>query len=149
MQTGGSATARLFFASRCFSVGLSGQPGGRRKITHRFIGGSRSARWPQSRQGRKKCRESSTRWDGFSAVLMGLASGSIDSTISRPYPSAMNLERIRNRVSGGGFRPFALRTSDGREYPVRHVECVLVGPRSLAVLDREGEIVTLDPCISW
>ena len=55
----------------------------------------------------------------------------------------MNLERIRNRVSGGGFRPFALRTSDGREYPVRHR--VLVGPRSLAVLDREGEIVTLDP----
>jgi len=81
----------------------------------------------------------------FLPSLMGLASGSIDSTISRPYPSAMNLERIRNRVSGGGFRPFALRTSDGREYPVRHHECVLVGPRSLAVLDREGEIVTLDP----
>jgi hypothetical protein len=56
----------------------------------------------------------------------------------------MNLERIRLRVSGGGFHPFVLRTSDGREYPVRHPEMVLVAPRSLAVVDRDGEIVTLD-----
>jgi hypothetical protein len=56
----------------------------------------------------------------------------------------MDLARIRQRVSGGGFRPFALRTTDGREYAVRHPELVLVGPRSLAVLDRDGEIVTLD-----
>ena len=56
----------------------------------------------------------------------------------------MNLGAIRRRVSGGGFRPFALRTSDGREYPVRHPEMVLVAPRSIAVVDREGEIVTLD-----
>ncbi len=56
----------------------------------------------------------------------------------------MNLERIRQRVSGGGFHPFALRTSDGREYPIRHPEMVLVAPRSLAVVDRDGEIVTID-----
>ena len=56
----------------------------------------------------------------------------------------MNLERIRRRLSGGGFHPFALRTADGREYPVRHPEMVLVAPRSLAVVDRDGEIVTLD-----
>jgi len=56
----------------------------------------------------------------------------------------MNLERIRQRVSGGGFHPFALRTSDGREYAVRHPEMLLVAPRSLAVVDRDGEIVTLD-----
>ena len=56
----------------------------------------------------------------------------------------MNLERIRQRVSGGGFQPFALRTSEGREYPVRHPEIVLVAPRSIAVVDRDGEIVTLD-----
>jgi len=56
----------------------------------------------------------------------------------------MNLERIRHRVSGGGFQPFALRASDDREYPVRHPEMVLVAPRSLAVVDRDGEIVTLD-----
>lgn len=57
----------------------------------------------------------------------------------------MNLERIRQRVTGGGFTPFAVRTSDGHEYAVRHPEMILVAPRSLAVVDREGEIVTLDP----
>jgi len=36
----------------------------------------------------------------------------------------MNLERIRQRVVGGGFRPFALRASDGRQYAVRHAELV-------------------------
>jgi hypothetical protein len=56
----------------------------------------------------------------------------------------MNLDKIRQRVSGGGFHPCALRTSDGREYAVRHPEMVLVAPRSLAVVDRDGEIVTLD-----
>ncbi len=56
----------------------------------------------------------------------------------------MDLGRICQRVSGAGFRPFTLRTSDGREYAVRHPELVLVGPRSVAVLDRDGEIVTVD-----
>ena len=56
----------------------------------------------------------------------------------------MNVERIRLRVSGGGFHPFALRTSDGREYAVRHPEMLLIAPRSLAVVDPDGEIVTLD-----
>ncbi|HWY76860.1 MAG TPA: hypothetical protein VN281_14660 [Verrucomicrobiae bacterium] len=56
----------------------------------------------------------------------------------------MNLDKIRQRVSGGGFHPFALRTSDGRKYAVRYPEMVLVAPRSLAVVDRDGEIVTLD-----
>lgn len=56
----------------------------------------------------------------------------------------MNLDRIRARLSSGGFQPFAIRTSDGREYPVRHPEMVLVAPRSIAVVDRDGEIVTVD-----
>ncbi len=56
----------------------------------------------------------------------------------------MNIARIQQRVTKG-LRPFALRTSDGREYAVRHPECVLVGPHSLAVLDADGEIGTLDP----
>lgn len=56
----------------------------------------------------------------------------------------MNLDGIRQRISGGGFHPFALRTSDGREYAVRHPEMVLVAPRSVAVVGSDGEIVTLD-----
>ena len=55
----------------------------------------------------------------------------------------MNVERIRRRLTGG-FRPFCLRTLDGREYAVLHPECLLVGPHSLAVLDSDQEIVTLD-----
>ncbi len=56
----------------------------------------------------------------------------------------MNLEQIRRRISGGGFHPFSLRTSDGREYAVRHPEMVLVAPRSVAVVGPDGEVVTLD-----
>ena len=56
----------------------------------------------------------------------------------------MNIERVRQRLAGG-FRPFALRTSDGREYAVPHSEFVLIGRHSLAVLDEDREIATLDP----
>jgi hypothetical protein len=56
----------------------------------------------------------------------------------------MNIERVRQRLSGG-FRPFALRTSDGQEYAVLHPEFVLLGKHSLAVLDKDREIATLDP----
>ena len=52
----------------------------------------------------------------------------------------MNLARIRQRIAGGGFKPFALRTSDGKEYPVNHPEVILVGRTSLAVLDEDQEI---------
>jgi len=35
----------------------------------------------------------------------------------------MNLEDIQQRLTNG-FRPFVLRTSDGREFPVLHKEFV-------------------------
>lgn len=57
----------------------------------------------------------------------------------------MNLSDIRHRIRGGGFKPFAVRTSDGHEYSVPHPEFILIGPHSLAVLDLDGGIVTLDP----
>jgi hypothetical protein len=56
----------------------------------------------------------------------------------------MNLDQLRQRASGGGFKPFSIRTSDGREYPVRHPEMILIAPRSVGVLDRDGLIVTVD-----
>ena len=55
----------------------------------------------------------------------------------------MNLNKIRARLTGG-FHPFAIRTSDGREYEVLHPENVLVAPTSLAVVDHDREIVTVD-----
>lgn len=56
----------------------------------------------------------------------------------------MNVERIRKKLSGG-FRPFVLRTSDGREYAVPHAEFIMVGKHEVAVLDSEGSIDLLDP----
>ena len=56
----------------------------------------------------------------------------------------MTMDRLRQRLSGG-VRPFLLRTSDGREYNVPHPEFVLIGRHSLAVLDKDWEIATLDP----
>jgi len=56
----------------------------------------------------------------------------------------MTMDRVRQRLSGG-FRPFSLRTSEGREYIVPRPEFVLVGRHTLAVLDKDREIATLDP----
>ncbi|MBI4326117.1 MAG: hypothetical protein HY674_12755 [Chloroflexi bacterium] len=56
----------------------------------------------------------------------------------------MNVEQIRKRLSGG-FRPFLIRTSDGREYPVPHPEFIAVGRHSIAVVDKVGYIDSLDP----
>src|SRR6185503_18677347 len=44
----------------------------------------------------------------------------------------MNIGRIRQRLSGG-FRPFAIRTSDGQEYTVLHPEVILLGRHTFAV----------------
>jgi hypothetical protein len=62
----------------------------------------------------------------------------------KPTLSGVNVERIRKHIEAG-FRPFGLRTSDGREYDIRHPETILFGRHSVAVLDKDGEITTLDP----
>jgi hypothetical protein len=56
----------------------------------------------------------------------------------------MNIARLRQRLASG-FRPFSLRTSDGREYPITHPECILISESALAVLDEDREIAWLDP----
>jgi hypothetical protein len=56
----------------------------------------------------------------------------------------MNLEDIRRRVRDG-FRPFVIRTSDGREFPVPHKEFIFVTARSVIVADQEGYVDILDP----
>ena len=56
----------------------------------------------------------------------------------------MSIAKIRKRLSAG-FKPFAIRTSDGREYEVPHPEFILLGRFDIAVTDSEGEIALLDP----
>ncbi|MBI5772903.1 MAG: hypothetical protein HZA89_04055 [Verrucomicrobia bacterium] len=56
----------------------------------------------------------------------------------------MNVEDIRKRVRGG-FRPFTIHLSDGRTYDVSHPEFILIAKRSVAVVDKDGFIDSLDP----
>lgn len=56
----------------------------------------------------------------------------------------MNLADIRKRLNNG-FRPFVIRTSDGREFPVPHKEFIFLTKRSVIVADQEGYVDILDP----
>jgi hypothetical protein len=55
----------------------------------------------------------------------------------------MNVEKIRKRLTDG-FRPFTLRTSDGREFEVPHPEFLAIGKSDVAVVDKDGDINILD-----
>ncbi len=55
----------------------------------------------------------------------------------------MTIERIRKQITGG-FRPFILRTSDGREYRVPHPEFIALGKSDVAVVDKDGDINVRD-----
>ena len=57
----------------------------------------------------------------------------------------MNVQELKSRVSGGGFRPFAIRTTDGQELEVPHPEFILIGKYSVAILDKQGFINHIDP----
>lgn len=57
----------------------------------------------------------------------------------------MNVLELKKRVSGGGFRPFAIRTTDGQEFEIPHPEFILIGKYSIAVRDKGGFINHVDP----
>ncbi len=54
----------------------------------------------------------------------------------------MILDQIRKRLTGG-FQPFVIRTSDGREFKVPHPEFIAVGRYAVAVVDADGDIDTI------
>jgi hypothetical protein len=56
----------------------------------------------------------------------------------------VNVQELKRRLSGG-FRPFAIRTTDGQEFAIPHPEFILVGKYSIAVVDKDGFINNLDP----
>jgi hypothetical protein len=56
----------------------------------------------------------------------------------------VNLQELKKRLSGG-FRPFAIRTTEGQEFEIPHPEFVLIGKFSIAVRDKQGFINNLDP----
>jgi hypothetical protein len=55
---------------------------------------------------------------------------------------AVNLDQIRKKLTGG-FQPFIIRTSDGREFKVPHPEFIVVGKYEVAVVDSDGHIDTI------
>jgi len=61
--------------------------------------------------------------------------------LAESYPH-MIVSDIRRRITGG-FQPFLIRTSDGREFKVPHPGFIIVGKHSVAVVDEEGDINTI------
>lgn len=57
----------------------------------------------------------------------------------------MNIERIRERLTGGGFRPFKLCLSDGTKIPVPHPEFVAIGKHVVLAVGDNDRAYTLDP----
>ena len=55
----------------------------------------------------------------------------------------MKIDKIRKYLTGG-FRPFAIRTSDGREFPVPHPEFIALGKSDVVVVDKSGDIHILE-----
>jgi hypothetical protein len=56
----------------------------------------------------------------------------------------MNLGLLVKRLRGG-FRPFVLRLTDGRSFPVPHQEFIAVGRHAVVVVDKDGDPVYIDP----
>jgi hypothetical protein len=57
----------------------------------------------------------------------------------------LNLENLRARVRGGGFKPFKLHLSDGRELPVNHPELIIILRNLVVVATDEGVSFSIDP----
>jgi hypothetical protein len=57
----------------------------------------------------------------------------------------MMIERIRERIAGGGFKPFRLRLSDGTKIPVPHPEFVAIGKNVVLAVGENDRAFTLDP----
>ena len=74
----------------------------------------------------------------------GVAVRMLDAFSQRAHLPYMNVHELKKRLSGG-FRPFAIRTTDGQELVVPHPEFILIGKYTVAVLDKQGFINNLDP----
>jgi hypothetical protein len=54
----------------------------------------------------------------------------------------MQFEEVRRKLVDE-FEPCRVISTSGHEYTVRHPDCALVGPFSVAILDKDGFMVTL------
>ena len=56
----------------------------------------------------------------------------------------MNVQLLIHRLRNG-FRPFVLRLSDGRAFPVPHPGFIAVSRHAVVVMDKQGLPVHIDP----
>jgi hypothetical protein len=57
----------------------------------------------------------------------------------------VNIQELKKRVSGGGFRPFEIRTTDGRKFHIPHPEFILIAKYTIVAVDKDGYIDHIDP----
>ena len=57
----------------------------------------------------------------------------------------LNLDNLRARIRGGGFKPFKLHLSDGRELSVGHPELIIVTRYLVVVATEDGVSYSIDP----
>jgi hypothetical protein len=69
----------------------------------------------------------------------------IDANWLRAQICSVNVRELKKKVSGGGFRPFEIRTTNGQKFQIPHPEFILFGKYSIAVVDKEGYINEIDP----
>ena len=56
----------------------------------------------------------------------------------------MNVEQLRKRLHEDG-KPFGIRLSDGRKFPIPHQDFIAIGRHAVVVIDNEGYAVNIDP----
>jgi hypothetical protein len=56
----------------------------------------------------------------------------------------MNVENIRKRLHEDS-RPFVIRLSDGRKFPIPHQDFIALGKHAVLVVDQGGYGVSIDP----
>jgi hypothetical protein len=58
----------------------------------------------------------------------------------------MTIEQLRKAHSARPFKPFTMRTADGREYSVPHPEFLYITPpgRTVVVADKSGAVDLVD-----
>jgi len=56
----------------------------------------------------------------------------------------MNVEQIRKRVHEDR-KPFVIRLSDGRRFPIPHQDFIAIGRHAVVVIDDDGYAVNIDP----
>ena len=56
----------------------------------------------------------------------------------------MNVGQIRKRLHEER-KPFIIRLSDGRKFPIPHQDFIAIGKHAIAVIDDEGYAVNINP----